>query len=188
MAPKRKAVAASDEESEEEPIKKPARTKQTAKRSPAKPARGDDSSEDDVPLSKPKAKAAKPVTAKKPRIGGAPASTSKKPASKKKAPVVEEESEQEQEQEVEEEDDDDGRPGRIVVHTSLEGDKYVDLGKKKRASVRVFKGAVMVDIREFYGDEDDLKPGKKGISLGIDQWKALVASANTIDKLVDRKK
>ena len=27
----------------------------------------------------------------------------------------------------------------------------------------------MVDIREFYGDEDDMKPGKKGISLNPEQ-------------------
>ena len=63
----------------------------------------------------------------------------------------------------------------------------------------------MVDIREFYGDGDDMKPGKKGISLGVEQvcavgshaahdelnfaqWKALVESVGTIDKLVDRKK
>ena len=73
-----------------------------------------------------------------PRIAGASASTSKKPASKK-APVTEDDEEKEEEAEAEEEEEE--GPGRIVVHTSLEGDKYVDLGKKKRASVRVFKGA-----------------------------------------------
>ena len=27
----------------------------------------------------------------------------------------------------------------------------------------------MIDIREFYGEEGDEKPGKKGISLNLDQ-------------------
>ncbi|KZV74387.1 PC4-domain-containing protein [Peniophora sp. CONT] len=182
MAPKRKPVQDSDSDSDSEPIKKP-RAKQTAKKSPQKRARDNESSEDDAPLSKPKSKAENPLTAKKPRISGASTSTSKKPTTKK-APVVEED-EDEEEEDAEEEAE---GTGRIVVHTSTDGDKYVDLGKKKRASVRVFKGAVMVDIREFYGEEDDLKPGKKGISLNLDQWKALLASVGTIDKLVDRKK
>jgi hypothetical protein len=62
----------------------------------------------------------------------------------------------------------------------------LQLGKKRRATVRTFKGEscvldlkrfpslsfegmVMVDIREFYGEADDEKPGKKGISLTIEQ-------------------
>ncbi|KNZ77749.1 RNA polymerase II transcriptional coactivator SUB1, partial [Termitomyces sp. J132] len=50
-----------------------------------------------------------------------------------------------------------------------DGDKYVDLGKKKRATVRSFKGTPLIDIREFYGNDDDEKPGKKGISLTLEQ-------------------
>jgi hypothetical protein len=42
---------------------------------------------------------------------------------------------------------------------SSEGDKYVDLGKKKRATVRSFKGKAFIDIREFYGDDGNEKPG-----------------------------
>jgi hypothetical protein len=52
---------------------------------------------------------------------------------------------------------------------TVSADKFVDLGKKRRVTVSLFKSNVMVDIREFYGDETDLKPGKKGISLTMDQ-------------------
>lgn len=42
-----------------------------------------------------------------------------------------------------------------------------ELSKKKRVSVSVFKGNILIDIREYYEDREDgaLKPGKKGISL-----------------------
>lgn len=44
-----------------------------------------------------------------------------------------------------------------------EGEKCWDLGRKRRATLRKWQSAVWVDIREYYGeDEDDLKPGKKG--------------------------
>ena len=59
--------------------------------------------------------------------------------------------------------------GDVVVHTTPDGDKYIELGKKKRATVRSFKGTPLVDIREFYGADGDEKPGKKGISLTLEQ-------------------
>jgi hypothetical protein len=77
------------------------------------------------------------------------------------------------------------------VQTNLlknsEGDMYVDLGKKKRVTVRSFKGkphllisgrvnyslsekgVTLVDIREYYVSEGNEKPGKKGISLNVEQ-------------------
>ncbi|KAJ3859685.1 RNA polymerase II transcriptional coactivator [Lentinula novae-zelandiae] len=78
-----------------------------------------------------------------------------------------------------------------LIQESPEGDKYIDLGKKKRATVRSFKGSTFVDIREFYGDtEQSMKPGKKGISLALDQWEVLRSSASAIDELfaVEQKK
>jgi hypothetical protein len=57
--------------------------------------------------------------------------------------------------------------GKVKVNN--EGDKYIDLGKKKRAVVRSFKGMALIDIREYYGADGDEKPGKKGISLTPDQ-------------------
>ncbi|KAG6874486.1 hypothetical protein C0995_010396 [Termitomyces sp. Mi166 len=71
----------------------------------------------------------------------------------------------------------------IVVRTTSDGDKYVDLGKKKRATVRSFKGTPLIDIREFYGNDGDEKPGKKGISLTLEQWETLKKSTETLDEL-----
>ncbi|KAJ3735717.1 transcriptional Coactivator p15-domain-containing protein [Lentinula guzmanii] len=70
------------------------------------------------------------------------------------------------------------------VEKNHEGDRYIDLGKKKRATVRSFKGTTFVDIREFYGDsEESMKPGKKGISLTPEQWEVLKNGATIIDEL-----
>lgn len=57
----------------------------------------------------------------------------------------------------------------IKIFSTNDGDKYIDLGKKKRATVRAFKGTVLLDIREFYEAGGEEKPGKKGISLTIEQ-------------------
>jgi len=73
--------------------------------------------------------------------------------------------------------------GDILIRSNPDGEKYLDLGKKKRATVRNFKGTTFVDIREFYGSEGDEKPGKKGVSLGIEQWENLKRSVSTIDEL-----
>jgi len=72
--------------------------------------------------------------------------------------------------------------------TNSEGEKYIDLGKKKRATVRSFKGIPLLDIREFYGTDGQEKPGKKGISLTLDQWEALRESASMIDQLFSTQK
>ncbi|KAF8200798.1 transcriptional Coactivator p15-domain-containing protein [Pholiota molesta] len=69
------------------------------------------------------------------------------------------------------------------IHTNSEGEKYVDLGKKKRATVRSFKKVALLDIREYYGADGEEKPGKKGISLNLDQWKVLKEGSDAIDKL-----
>ncbi|KAF9566752.1 PC4-domain-containing protein [Agrocybe pediades] len=72
---------------------------------------------------------------------------------------------------------------KILVKTSADGGKYFDLGKKKRASVRSFNGAALLDIREFYESAGEEKPGKKGISLNFEQWQVLKEGMATIDQL-----
>ncbi|KAI0280983.1 transcriptional Coactivator p15-domain-containing protein, partial [Russula aff. rugulosa BPL654] len=47
------------------------------------------------------------------------------------------------------------------LQTNSEGEMYLDLGRKKRVTVRSFKGNTLVDIREYYGADGEEKPGKK---------------------------
>ncbi|KAJ7287509.1 transcriptional Coactivator p15-domain-containing protein [Mycena rebaudengoi] len=70
------------------------------------------------------------------------------------------------------------------VKCTVEGDKYINLGKNKRATVRNFKGKTLIDIREFYTVDGEEKPGKKGISLGVEQWENLINKSELLDKLV----
>jgi len=51
----------------------------------------------------------------------------------------------------------------------------------RRVEVSEFKGSKLVNIREFYQKDDEYLPGKKGISLSIDQYKALVKAIPEIN-------
>ncbi|KAG1858129.1 transcriptional Coactivator p15-domain-containing protein [Suillus subluteus] len=127
-------------------------------------------SEDDQPKTETKKKQTpkateQPLTIKKPKIGS---SDSQSPTGSKKKST---------------------HDNDVEVFTSSEGEKYVELGQKKRVTVREFKGKILVDIREFYGkDKEDEKPGKKGICLNQEQWACLKKSIDTIDSFFTNSK
>ncbi|KAJ8550145.1 hypothetical protein K7X08_033852 [Anisodus acutangulus] len=59
-----------------------------------------------------------------------------------------------------------------------------EISKNRRVSVRSFGGKIMVDIREFYVKDGKQMPGRKGISLSMDQWNVLRDHADEIDEAV----
>lgn len=80
-----------------------------------------------------------------------------------------------------------------------------ELSTKRRVTVRKWRAAVLIDIREYYDDDGVSKPGKKGevllvctvrrcgradslacpgISLAKDQWRALQGLAPAIDEAI----
>ncbi|KAI0344864.1 PC4-domain-containing protein [Trametopsis cervina] len=134
-------------------------------------------SEDKPPKTKKPAKAKKQVSVKKPRLASdddeeaerPKKMRAEKPASAKKASKST-----------------DVESGALLVDES--GDKYIDLGKKRRATIRAFKGTTYLDIREFYNAGDEEKPGKKGISLSAEQWAILKDNAEIIDALFRKAK
>ncbi|RDW91174.1 hypothetical protein BP5796_02339 [Coleophoma crateriformis] len=66
-----------------------------------------------------------------------------------------------------------------------EGNPYWQLSSgrnQRRVGVQEFKNTQMVNIREFYEKDNRFLPGKKGISLNIDQYKALLQAIPHINK------
>ncbi len=59
------------------------------------------------------------------------------------------------------------------------------LDQKKRVTVHKFKGQLKVDIREYYEDHGEMKPGKKGISLNLENWNKLKNFLEKIDEAID---
>ncbi|KAI9144217.1 transcriptional Coactivator p15-domain-containing protein [Paraphysoderma sedebokerense] len=65
-------------------------------------------------------------------------------------------------------------------------DLCIQLGDpKKRVTVRKWKGKTYVDIREFYEQDGDLKPGKKGISLTLEQYIKLKEVLPAVDDAIN---
>ena len=54
-----------------------------------------------------------------------------------------------------------------------------DNGKRK-VQVKKWSNRVLVDVREYYEKDGAMLPGKKGISLTVDQWKELLKMQDDI--------
>ena len=85
----------------------------------------------------------------------------------------------------EKEKNEDGKSDDIIVGNNEV--KFL-LDNKKRVTVHKFKGQLKVDIREFYDDNGEMKPGKRGISLSLDNWTKLKKFINEIDESIDNMK
>eukprot|EP00752_Nemacystus_decipiens_P009908 g8840.t1 len=61
----------------------------------------------------------------------------------------------------------------------------IELGKNKFVDVRKFKDKVLVDIREYYEKDGEMRPGKKGIALTGEQWEELKRNMDDIHAKVE---
>uniref|UniRef100_A0A8B9PC90 Activated RNA polymerase II transcriptional coactivator p15 n=1 Tax=Apteryx owenii TaxID=8824 RepID=A0A8B9PC90_APTOW len=66
--------------------------------------------------------------------------------------------------------------------SSNRDENMFQIGKMRYVSVRDFKGKVLIDIREYWMDQEgEMKPGRKGISLNPEQWNQLKEQISDID-------
>ncbi|KAJ6645447.1 putative RNA polymerase II transcriptional coactivator [Pseudolycoriella hygida] len=59
-----------------------------------------------------------------------------------------------------------------------------ELGGKKFLKVNDFKGKTYVNIREYYEKDGKVLPGKKGISLNLEQWQNFCSSIDEVNKVL----
>ncbi|OIW28882.1 PC4-domain-containing protein [Coniochaeta ligniaria NRRL 30616] len=65
--------------------------------------------------------------------------------------------------------------------TDAEG-PFWELSSKRRVNVTKFNKALLVNIREYYEAGGELKPGKKGISLSVEQYKEFLKAIPAINE------
>ncbi|KLU88437.1 hypothetical protein MAPG_07423 [Magnaporthiopsis poae ATCC 64411] len=72
-------------------------------------------------------------------------------------------------------------PAALGSGVDGEGNPYWEISAKRRVGIAKFNKMVLVNIREYYDQGGELKPGKKGISLTLDQYQALLKNAPAIN-------
>lgn len=60
------------------------------------------------------------------------------------------------------------------------------LGKNRFIKLTEFKNTWYIDVREFYNADGDLKPGRKGIMLSMEQWQKVKGFMNEIDEAIKK--
>ncbi|CAO2653946.1 Nn.00g106790.m01.CDS01 [Neocucurbitaria sp. VM-36] len=80
----------------------------------------------------------------------------------------------------------------VVPKLEIDGDNnhYIALNAsgKRRVTVSDYNKSTLISIREYWvNDGGELKPGKKGISLTIDQYNTLLAAAPLLESVLAQK-
>ncbi|KAH8695905.1 putative RNA polymerase II transcriptional coactivator [Talaromyces proteolyticus] len=71
--------------------------------------------------------------------------------------------------------------------TDSNGDTYWEISNLRRVTVSTFKGKTLVHVREYYEKDGQELPGKKGISLPIEQFSALISHLPEIEEALSQK-
>ncbi|KAJ5170657.1 ssDNA-binding transcriptional regulator [Penicillium coprophilum] len=66
--------------------------------------------------------------------------------------------------------------------TDSNGDRYWELSKMRRVTISSFRGKTQVNIREYYEKDGQALPGKKGISMPVDQFAAIISILPEIEQ------
>ncbi|EKV10692.1 hypothetical protein PDIG_55300 [Penicillium digitatum PHI26] len=80
------------------------------------------------------------------------------------------------------------RPKKAKVNTSPEaktdsnGDRYWEISKMRRVTISSFRGKTQVNVREYYEKNGQELPGKKGISMPVDQFAAIISILPEIEQ------
>ncbi|KAL2824685.1 transcriptional Coactivator p15-domain-containing protein [Aspergillus cavernicola] len=64
--------------------------------------------------------------------------------------------------------------GGTIRKEDSNGDSYWEISKMRRVTVSSFRGKTMISVREYYEKDGEELPGKKGISMPIDQFSTLL--------------
>ncbi|EEP76046.1 predicted protein [Uncinocarpus reesii 1704] len=75
----------------------------------------------------------------------------------------------------------------IEPKTDSNGDPYWEISRQRRVTVSSFKGRTMINVREYYEKGGQDLPGKKGISMTLEQFNALVALLPNLEEVVKQK-
>ncbi|KAL4880509.1 transcriptional Coactivator p15-domain-containing protein [Aspergillus karnatakaensis] len=67
------------------------------------------------------------------------------------------------------------------------GDSFWEISKMRRVTISSFRGKVMVSLREYYEKDGEELPGKKGISLPIEQFSTLMTILPDIEGALKEK-
>ncbi|KAK3685047.1 RNA polymerase II transcriptional coactivator-like protein [Podospora appendiculata] len=67
--------------------------------------------------------------------------------------------------------------------SDADGNMYWEIGPMRRVNTASFKGKTLINIREYYTAPDgESKPGKKGISLSLEQYQQLLKIIPDLNK------